>query len=192
MKFSNIRILPGFFLFAALGILIVPLKWLVAWIVAAALHELFHIQCLRLFGYHIYSVEIGLTGARITTDAHSGIKVSLCALAGPLGGFLLLPLLRVMPRLALCGTFQALYNLIPVYPLDGGRAIKGIVEHFFTETVARRILLLIENTILVLLSAAALYTVVKLQMGLYPIVLAGVLIVRNKKIPCKERLLRVQ
>ena len=47
----------------------------------------------------------------------------LAVLAGPVGSLLLLGVHRWFPRLALCGLVQGLFNLLPVRPLDGGRAL---------------------------------------------------------------------
>ena len=192
MRKTVIKILPSFYLFISLGLVIIPLKWFVAWMIAAFFHELFHVLFLRLFRYQIYFIEIGWTGARIVTDGRTGLNISLCALAGPLGGFALLLLLRVMPRLAVCGGMQALYNLLPVYPLDGGRALKGFVEHYLPVDAAKKTYLLIENVFLIIMAVSVLYLVVILRLGFYPVAFMGLLLIKNKKIPCKERHLRVQ
>jgi Zn-dependent protease len=49
------------------------------------------------------------------------IQEAFCALAGPMGSFLVLLMSEVLPEAALCGLFQGAYNLLPIYPLDGGR-----------------------------------------------------------------------
>ena len=57
----------------------------------------------------------------------SGGREVVCILAGPLGGLSLLLLCRRFPRVAICGMLQSVYNVLPIYPLDGGRALRGIL-----------------------------------------------------------------
>lgn len=192
MRKRRIQFRPGFYIFLAFAVLLIPVKWLAAWLFAALIHELFHVLFLRICKYSIDSVELGLTGASIRINDLSGLKMTVCALSGPLGGLLLLLLVRITPRLAICGAIQSLYNLIPVYPLDGGRAVRGVAEHFLSEAHAERFLALWENTILVLLIVLSLWSAIKLRLGLFPAICVGFLIYRNKKIPCKDSHLRVQ
>lgn len=192
MKSCRLTILPGFYIFFAFGILLIPLRWFIAWLVAAFVHELFHILALQIFGGHVKEIKIGMAGAIINADSLSCLRTSLCALAGPLGGFLLLACLRTAPRLALCGVIQSLYNLLPVYPLDGEKTLRGVVERFSTEKVAKKVITVTENVVLFLLVSSSLYGAFALQLGLYPLVAVMMLMIKNKKIPCKPCRSRVQ
>ena len=61
----------------------------------------------------------------------SGFRRELLAvLAGPAGSLLLLSLYRVLPRVAVCAAVQGFYNLLPIEPLDGGRALRLCLEHW--------------------------------------------------------------
>ena len=192
MRKCRVQCRPGFYIFLAIAALLIPVKWLAAWFAAALIHESFHILALRICNYRISAIDLGLTGARIHTDSLSGLKMTFCALSGPLGGFLLLLLIRVAPRLAICGAIQSLYNLIPVYPLDGGRAVRGVAEHFFHGSHAAKFLAFWENAVLILLVALSVWSAIKLHLGLFPALCVCLLIYRNKKIPCKESRLRVK
>ena len=192
MKRFPIRCLPGVYIFLAVALILVPIKWLLAWLTAALLHELFHILFLWICGGSVTSVELGFMGAKIYTDDLSGLKMSVCALAGPLAGALLALTIRITPRLALCGAIQSIYNLVPLYPFDGGRAVKGIAEQFLSGGTAVKFLRIWENTVLLLLSAFALFSIFFFQMGIFLLVWVSVLVYKNKKIPCKGKRLRVQ
>lgn len=192
MKSCRLIILPGFYIFLAFGILFIPLRWLIAWLVAAFVHELFHILALQIFGGRVKEIQIGMAGAVINADSLSCLRASFCALAGPLGGFLLLAFLRTAPRLALCGVIQSVYNLLPVYPLDGEKTLKGVAESFLPERAAKKMMTVTENTVLFLLVSISLYGAFALRLGLYPFVAVVMLIIKNKKIPCKPCRSKVQ
>ena len=110
----------------AVLVLTVPLPWLLSAILAAIFHELCHLTALVLTGIPIFGVHIGLRGMSIQTGPMEPGLELLSAAAGPAGSLLLLLFLRQIPRIALCGTIQGIYNLLPVYPLDGGRILRSI------------------------------------------------------------------
>ena len=119
---------PSACIFAAITILLLPLRWIFAAFLAAAVHELFHILAVYLCGGKVYDLSIGDRGAVMHTDGMSTCKTLICVLAGPLGSLLLVLFIRWIPRIAFCALFQAAYNLLPIYPLDGGRVARCIVS----------------------------------------------------------------
>ena len=192
MRAIPIKIYPVFFLVIALGLILMPIRWLVAWLIAASFHELCHIISLILCRRTIYSVKIGAFGAKIEADMPDGISGILCAMAGPLGGLLLLSCLRAAPRVALCGLLQSLYNLIPIYPFDGGRALLALTSALFGNKKGYIIFKWIEYIFLLSLCMLCGYVMIKFQFGIIPMLIALLIFIRNKNIPCKQSLLRVQ
>lgn len=128
MGHSQIRIDPWTYLFGAMLLLTVPLPWLAAAVTAAAFHEVCHLGAIALLGGTVTEIQIGPRGAQIGTRLPGKVQELLCALAGPAGSFLLGCLCRFFPRLAICGWIQGLFNLLPIYPLDGGRVLCCCLE----------------------------------------------------------------
>lgn len=168
----------GFCFQLALALLILPVRWIFAWMLAAAFHELCHYAAVRLCGGRIHLVRIGVGGAVMETGCLSGGGGALCAIAGPLGSFALLGLLRWMPIISFCGLVQGLCNLIPVYPLDGECFVRRILEctlPTWTSRICRGLELL---SVFAILGISTYLTVVK-NTGWPGIAVAGYLLLRN-------------
>ena len=116
----------GFWLVLGLTALLFPLKLVAGLLLAAAVHELGHILAIRLTGGRVRKLTLHAAGARLDTDPMTPGREAVCALAGPAAGVLTVLAWRVFPELALAGMVQSVFNLIPVYPLDGGRVVRNI------------------------------------------------------------------
>ena len=112
------------FILLALALLLLPIRWVVSWCFACAIHEGAHYLALRLCGQEVYRMRLGAGGAVMQIGELKPWQEVVCAMAGPCAGFLLIVVARWFPRLALCGVFQSIYNLLPVFPLDGGRVMR--------------------------------------------------------------------
>jgi len=191
---DSLRITPAACITAALLLLLLPLNWLLAAAFAACFHELCHYAALRLCGVRPRQLRIGTNGAVMETDALSYGKELLCALAGPLGSFILLLTAGWFPRLAVCAAFHALYNLLPLYPLDGGRALHCGAMLLLPPKAAEIVCSVSGKLCLSAISVAALYCTFVLDLGLLPILMAMLLLAKRQKtkIPCKPGRLGVQ
>jgi len=157
----------------ALWVLILPMKWLVASAVAAFLHEMFHIAAILLLGGKIRCVIVRPLGTVIETEGISGLQEAVCALAGPLGSFLPVLLIHRIPLIGLCALVQGVFNLMPVYPMDGGRALTRVLEVLYPEN-AERIAKWISLCVLTALLAVSIAGAVVFALGYTPVVICAV------------------
>ncbi len=114
---------------------------LIALVVAILLHELSHAAAARAFGMQGITVILGGLGGLCvySGERRPGPELGI-ALAGPFSNLVLAaaiyflppgvlpaegPLLAVISSLFLWNLVLGLFNLLPIYPLDGGQALRA-------------------------------------------------------------------
>ena len=187
-KKPKIIVAPGMYLYLAILILLIPLRWLLGAIISITVHELFHILSILCCGIQIDSVSIGINGVRIRTGRMSHVQELLCALAGPFGGALLLLLARWFPVTALCAGFHTVYNLLPIYPQDGGRALRCGARILLPEEIANRLCSAVEYVCIAGVGLLGIYGTFVLNAGILPLFFALVSLWRSS--PMKNSLQR--
>ena len=190
----NIRIEASACLWWAVLLLILPLRWLLSALFAGLFHELWHYLAIRLVGGEVEAVVIRPAGASMITTPLEHRQELICVLAGPAGSITLVCFARIMPVVALCALFQAVFNLLPIFPLDGGRALQCAMAIFCprkqTDKLCRRISLLCTTCLCI----GVLLISLRVSLGFG--ILFPVLILIQKtfpgKRPCKSARLALQ
>lgn len=177
------------FLLAALLLLALPIKWIVAVTVSIILHESCHILALKLMKQPVCRMRFHVLGASLETGNMLPWKELICALAGPASCLPALLFARWMPRVAVCSLFHSAYNLLPIGDLDGGRAMRCLAKMVLPERLAVRLCALLEKLAIMGIFFAGSYGTFCLGLGILPICIAGFLLMKGtrRKTPCKGR-----
>lgn len=159
-------------------LLLVPLEWIAASVFAAAFHEVCHYAAIRILTGTSAKVRLLSYAAHMPLPLMGAGREVACALAGPIGGLCLLFFARWMPRLAICAAIQSVYNLLPVYPLDGGRALRCGLAMLLPPDRATKICAIMETACKACIFCLAIYGCIWLKLGLFPLLLALLLLIR--------------
>ena len=107
-------------------------KALAALAAAAAVHEAGHLLALFLLGARFEAVSVRATGPVLhCAEPLTGAEAAAAALAGPAAGLVFWRVLFVRWTLsAEMSLILSCVNLLPILPLDGGRALQAAVGSF--------------------------------------------------------------
>lgn len=171
---KRIEITPGFCILWSLLLLTLPLGLILSAAGAALFHELCHWIAIRLLGGQVRGLTVRAGGMVMETTPMSPGQELICALAGPAGSLLLVLLYKDVPLLSLCALVQGCFNLLPLYPLDGGRAVRCVLDmmgrgHWMG---------------VIEMGTLALLLILAIPMGIGPVLVWTMLAAR--KIPCKD------
>lgn len=166
----------------ALLVLTFPLGNLAAAVLAAVWHEICHALAVAAFGGKVLALKVGPGGMRMETSSLEPLPGVICALAGPAGSFCLLLLSPWLPQIAAWGLLQGCFNLLPIFPLDGGQALRRL---------APRLAFWAESGALLALGCLTLYGTLWRGTGPLPLIFPAAMAIGRKK-PCKSSRFRVQ
>lgn len=123
----------GALLALALALLLLPPEWVFGWLVATAVHEVSHLIALKAVGVPVVRIRFGFLGAKIDTVPLSSAEELISAAAGPIGGLVIAAFTVNVPCICFCALSQSFFNLLPVYPMDGGRIFKLVCFYLFDD-----------------------------------------------------------
>ncbi|MCI8470507.1 MAG: hypothetical protein HFJ35_03305 [Clostridia bacterium] len=170
----------------------------------AILHELGHLLAGLLLGMKPEKMEIMPYGVSISfkvmpKDYNQKIKCGnqlelkkiLVALAGPITNLMIILVVWQM-KINIFGAFMILYanlllllfNLLPIYPLDGGRMIKGILHILFGKMKAEKYtnrISFITLMIVTFIASIVIYQVENIAIFLIVLVLWGIFIKEERR-----------
>lgn len=162
-KFKNIKFSISFSFFSLILLLIIfnRTDYLYISLISAILHEAGHLIMLKKFRVEILEISISLFGGNIKRKNFEKInylKEIFIALAGPLINiiislsFYFINLIFKKPLLnniVIVNLVLAIFNLLPFYNFDGGKALEFLVTNFSDGTVAKKVTFIISIVILI-------------------------------------------
>lgn len=143
---------------------------------AALLHEAGHLTALYALGVPIRSLHLGLRGAVLETGPCPRDRELLAAAAGPAVNLLCGLWLPKSWLFCQLHWLLLLYNLLPVYPLDGGRLLYCLLAGRLPADALDRVLFVLRIFNCGAAVFIACYLAFQRNFGLYPLIPAGFLV----------------
>lgn len=142
------------------------------------------------FGFRIsFKLKIDDFNKRIKRANFIELKKIIVAISGPMVNLLIIFILLLKQdfynsqMLIYVNVLIVLFNLLPIYPLDGGRILQGIVHIFFGRKVSKQITNFVANSVMIIITifgSVTVYCLKNIAIFLIIIFLWGIVIKENK------------
>ncbi|MFC7321018.1 site-2 protease family protein [Halobacillus campisalis] len=186
---KSIHIHPLFFVLAVSALLTGAIYEFIILFSIVAIHEMGHYAAARRYGWRVSHIEFWLLGGSVVSDEHTTrpLKEQFhVTLAGPIQHVWIFAVLQLLsfvigphPLLSAAFTYNSLIlllNLIPVWPLDGGKLLFYFLSQYLPFKFSLKASLIISMAVL-LLSLSVL--ILDGRMTLAGTLLAGFLLLEN-------------
>lgn len=204
------------FLFAIIFYFTKQIKIYALLMIFAILHEMGHLICGLILGLKpkalkIMPLGISIEFSVICNDYNKKVKNAnilslkkmIIALAGPITNFLIVGICLILRKyinpfycneIIYANILIAIFNLLPIYPLDGGRCIKSLIHIFRGNKQAIEYTNHISNICVILitmLSSIGIYYYKNIAILLILIYLWTLVIIENKRYNTKKRIYKI-
>ena len=159
------------------GSFVYGLSFALALALSIVAHELGHALTARAFGYHTRDITLSLLGgcASLISLPRKAWQEFLTAIAGPAVSFVIsglawlsLNFLPVEERWTVLVLYYTMwmnfvlgcFNLLPGFPMDGGRVFRSVASVFTTRTKATYIAMIVGRGFAILLALRGLHSIV--------------------------------
>ena len=159
------------------GSFVYGLSFALALALSIVAHELGHALTARSFGYHTRDITLSLLGgcASLIALPRKAWQEFLTAIAGPAVSFIIsglawlsLNFLPVTERWTVLVLYYTMwmnfvlgcFNLLPGFPMDGGRVFRSVASVFTTRTKATYIAMIVGRGFAILLGLRGLHSIV--------------------------------
>lgn len=143
------------------------------------------------FGFRIsFKLKIDDFNIKIKRATLIELKKIIIAISGPVVNLFIILILFLKKEFSnlqiyiYANALIVLFNLLPIYPLDGGRILKGIVHIFFGGKTSKKITNIVANSVMIIitiLGSIMVYYYKNIAIFLIIIFLWGIVILENKK-----------
>lgn len=170
---TELQIHPAVFIFLAYAWLTEHLPYAMVALLSIILHEAAHACSAFLFGQPFRSIELTPLGATLRMEDRQELSYTkriIILVAGPMTSYCLCQMSLFLMKFSgvyheLCWLlFTAnlsilIVNLLPAYPLDGGRLLALVLEYYLSKRTVLQIMRLIGTALGVFLVVLNLYTI---------------------------------
>lgn len=196
----RIRINLQIFIFAIIFYLTKQIRIYTILMIFAFIHELGHLLAGILMGLKAKGIDIMPFGVSINFEDYSNKYIAkriIIAMAGPLVNIIIV-ILGIYnnweEEIIYSNILIGLFNLIPLYPLDGGRILKYIIQLATNAKEAEMITYKLSNILIIILTLVSSIGILLIQNIGIVLILAylWVLIIQeNKKYKLKMRIFKM-